>query len=132
MGWSTELFTSITFSKQHFDHKDQVQDEYDQIKRSIQRNEEDLVVLASITEPKKYCEEDDDPMWWLQNRVKETLVNLSDLYYQEFKLGLLLRAWDDCYDKDGYAKPLPEGMNWDSSFIDGDFVRHKEENTEEI
>lgn len=126
MGWSTELFTNITFNRKSYNTLYEVENDYETVCDMIKHFEEDIRSLALITEPKKFCSEEEDPMWYLTNKVNENLEELQDLYIEKFKLGVLIDVWKNCHDEEGYAIPKPENINWDSSFIEGDFIKTKE------
>lgn len=127
MGWSTEFFTNISFSRETFNNLSEVEDKLKEINDSIRIYEGELRSLALITEPKKFCDEEQDPLWYIQNKVSESLEELDDLYVERFKLSLLVGMWKYCHDEEGFAIAPPENFDWNTSFLDGDFIEHKEE-----
>lgn len=126
MGWSTELFTNITYNRKSYNHLSEVESDYENVCDMIKHCEEDLRSLALITEPKKFCDEEQDPMWYLTYKVNENLKELEELYIEKFKLGILIDEWKNCHDEEGYAVPHPENIHWNTAFLDGDFIRTKD------
>ena len=41
---------------------------------------------------------------------------------ERFKLGILLGSWEDCHNKEGLAINPPDSIQYDTAFLDGDFV----------
>lgn len=126
MSWQTDLFTNITFNRKTYNSLGEVESDYDKVCNMIKHFEGDLRSLALITEPKKFCDEEQDPLWFLKHKVEECLEELEDLYVEKYKLELLISEWNHCHNEEGYAIPRPENIHWNSSFLDGDFVKTKE------
>lgn len=131
MTWETRLTTTISFNRATYDSYYRVESDLEDINDSIDFFTKKLQNLACITEPKKFCEEDQDPMWWLQHQVEECLEELSDLYVQRFKLNCLKEDWETCHTKEGEPihppKEFCNGKYGDCAYIDGDFILTKEE-----
>lgn len=127
MGWETTLYTGISYMKETYDSKYKIEDDLEDIKRYISINETRLKSLAFITEPKKYCGEDEDPTFWLENEAQESLEELRRLYVEKYKLELLLENFDVAYNKEtGLFKALPDGFGCDDAYIKGDFIKSEE------
>lgn len=127
MGWSTELFTTISFSRETFISLSDVKEKLEETKEMIDTYEGELRSLALITEPKKFCDKDQDPLWYMYNRVNDILSELNSLYIDRYKLGLLVLEWDNCHDEKGNAITPPDNIKHNASFIDGDFINHSKE-----
>lgn len=127
MGFETELFTSLTFNRMTLDSKYAVEGELSETERLIKFYEERLHSLAVMTEPKKFCDEDDDVLSYVDNEFKNTIKELEDCYIERFKLSLVLETWDKSHDENGYAIRRPENVSWDAAYIEGDYIKHKEE-----
>lgn len=131
MGWETRLVTTLYFNRQTYDALYKVENALEEIENSITFYENKLKSLVTITEPKKFCEEDQDPLWWLQNETKEALEELEDLYVEQFKLQCLKENWEDCHTSDGDPihppKEFRNGKYDECSYIDGDFILTKAE-----
>ena len=134
MAWYTEYTTKLWFSRKTYNDLSVVESDLDEIDKLIHCNEKDLNDLTMITEPKKFCGEDEDPMRWLQVKVEECLEELESLYIDRFKLQCLKDGWEYCHTKDGDPIHAPkELMNmegYDCSYIDGDFIFTKKEKDE--
>ena len=135
MAWYTEYTTKLWFNRKTYDNLSVVENDLEEIEDFICCTEKDLNDLAMITEPKKFCGEDEDPMAWIQVKVRECLEELRSLYVDRFKLQCLRDGWDHCHTKDGDPiHPPKELMNvdgYDCSYIDGDFIYTKEEKNEQ-
>lgn len=123
MSWETTLYTGISFSRETYDSKYKVEDALFKVNNSIKKYESDLKNLIFITEPKKFCDEEENPMYWLSNESDNIMTELKQLYVEKFKLELLLENFDKAYDKHkNQFKPLPDGFKWDDAYIDGDYI----------
>lgn len=131
MGWATYLWTDITYNRQTYNSKSEVYSSLDEENNMIKYLEQKLKDLAVMTEPKKFCPEEDDPLAWVMNSVKETLEELEESYIERFKLDLLLENWDKCHNEEGYAIERPENVSWDASYLEGDFIEHGKEEEED-
>lgn len=134
MAWYTAYTTKLWFNRKTYNDLSIVLDDLEEIEGLISCCEKDLNDLAMITEPKKFCEEDADPMAWVQIKVGECLEELRSLYIDRFKLQCLRDGWDYCHTEDGDPiHPPKELMNvdgYDCSYISGDFIYTKEEKNE--
>ena len=73
-----------------------------------------------ITEPKKFCDDDDDPICWLDNEITNTLELIEEYTIDIFKLERLLENWEQCHNKEGLAIDPP---SCDIAYLCGDFVK---------
>lgn len=121
MSWSTELYCNISFNRETFNNKYEVEESLSSIKEDIASYEEELKALVYMTEPQKFYKVEDNMYYELRSRVNELLELLSDSYIQEYKLNLLLYNWDKCHDKDGLAIAPPDNLK---AYLWGDFVEH--------
>lgn len=128
MGWSTDLFCNISFHKKTYNTKYEVQDEIDELEGLIKLCEDRIKAFALITEPKKFCSEEEDPQLYLSMGVQENLQELQDYYIEKYKLEMLLDNWDNCHDVKGLAIEPPAGVHYDSAFLSGDFVKSNKNN----
>lgn len=134
MAWYTEYTTKLWFNRKTYNDLSIVESDLDEIDNLIRCNEKDLNDLAMITEPKKFCEKDEDPMAWIQIKVEECLEELKSLYIDRFKLQCLRDGWQYCHTEDGdpihAPKELMNMKGYDCSYIDGDFIFTKKEKDE--
>lgn len=126
MGFGTTLYTDIYFNRETYNSLYEVEDELEQTNNLIKILEKDIESLTLITEPKKFCSEEDDPICFLQNRVRESLHELNELYINRYKLTLLKDEWDKCHNDEGLAIPAPREVRY-KSFLSGDFIHSVEE-----
>lgn len=122
MSWSTELFCNITFNRETFNSKGEVEERIEEIERYSQSVRDQIRDLAMITEPQKFCPENYDPIIWLRNEIQDSLDALEECTIDLYKLNLLLENWDSCHDEKGLAIESPDGVR-DSVFLEGDFVK---------
>lgn len=122
MGWSTNLFCNIEFNRETFNNKYSVLDKIDDLKRQINVCKEEIKSLVYMTEPKKFCPEDCDPITWINISIREQFEFLEEYTIELYKLELLLENWDTCHNEEGLAIDYPENIHWDSAFLEGDFI----------
>ena len=131
MGLETRLTTTLYFNKQTYDALYKVENALEETNNMISYFENKLKNLVTITEPKKFCEDDQDPLWWIQNEAKEALEELEELYINRFKLQCLKGDWKSCHTEDNEPihppKELCNGEYGECSYIDGDFILTKAE-----
>ena len=123
MGWSTELFCNISFNRETFNSKIEVQDKIEEIETYIQNAKDHLRDLLMMTEPGKFCPENYDPLIWMRNEFQDSMEEIEDYSVELYKLNLLLTNWDACHNDNGLAINHPDGIDWNTAFLDGDFIR---------
>lgn len=123
MGWYTDLFCNISFNRETFNSKIEVQDRIGETKTYLQNSKDQLRNLVMMTEPQKFCPENYDPMIWLNGELRDLLDSIEEYSIDLYKLQLLLENWDSCHNEEGLAIEPPEGITWETAFLDGDFVR---------
>lgn len=122
MGWSTDLFCNIYFHKETYNTIYQVENRIEELEEAIKRYKEKLKSLAYITEPRKFCEPEDDASCWLSGEVDQTIEFFEEDLIELYKLNLLKDNWDKCHNDKGLAIPPPKDVHWDSAFLNGDFI----------
>ena len=122
MGWATYLTTTIEYYKETYKTKWEVEEAIEESNRIIEVCKKDLLSYALITEPKKFCPEESDPLIWLNNEVEDNLQLLEKEIIKLYKLELLLKEWDKCHNKEGKAIKSKDDKLWDKAYIDGDFI----------
>lgn len=129
MGWSTELFCNISFNRETYTHKEQVQDDIDECNNMIQLYQNELRDYAIMTEPKKYFEIEEDESYYdiLTSNIRDIFLELQEYIIQKYKLELLLDNWDKCH-KGELAIPLPKNIKYNDAFLEGDFIKSIEDN----
>ena len=131
MGWETTLTTHLRFNRKTYNHYYEVENDLDEVREIINRQWKDMRSLAYMTEPKKFCEEEETPVMFIEQSLRDIQEILEEYIVEEYKLRCLLEDWDKCHDKEtGRAIPDPEGVSWDSAFLDGDFVETTKDNLE--
>lgn len=123
MGWCTDLYCNISFNRETFNSKIEVQDRIEETKTYLQNSKDQLRNLVMMTEPQKFCPENYDPMIWLNGELWDLLDSIEEYSIDLYKLQLLLENWDSCHNEEGLAIEPPEGITWETTFLDGDFVR---------
>lgn len=132
MGWETTLLAPISFNRETFTSKGQVEDKLEECRETIKYLRSKVKNLVFITEPRKFCGEDEDPIHWLNSKVEEYLERLEEELWDEARLSILLDAWDKCHmriEEDGQnvevavTTPPELGFIWEHAYIDGDFIK---------
>lgn len=122
MGWATYLTTTIEYYKETYKTKYQVEEEIEICKSIIGRCKKDLYSYAIMTEPQKFCPEENDPLIWISNEVEDNLQLLEEETIKLYKLELLLEEWDKCHNEEGKAIKSKDDKLLDKSYLDGDFI----------
>lgn len=125
MGWSTDLYCSLTYNRKTFNSLSEVDDEIADLTETIEYHEGVLKELAFMTEPNKlfHLEEDEDPIYRIRSMVKEALEELEESYIERWKLEVLRENWKRCHNEDGLAIDPPKEVQWPNCYLTGDFVK---------
>lgn len=126
MGWSTELFCNITFNRETFNSKREVEERIEELERYSQMSRDRIRDLAMMTEPQKFCPENYDPLIWIRNELQDALDALDECSIDLYKLNLLLENWEICHNEEGLAIPPPIDVDCDTVYLTGDFVKTTE------
>ena len=146
MSYSTVLYTRIRFSHKTYNNIHEAESDLEMAKASLEMSKATISKLCIMTEPSKFCG-DDDPMFWIDREYNEALENIEEMSVEIYKLEKLIDEWDQCHDKEtGLAIPImhpTEDVNeygqiykpivtdedlkkfshGQRSFIDGDFIK---------
>lgn len=128
MGWSTELFCNISFNRKSYNSLYEVESDIDELKKEIGTCKDSLQSLVFMTEPDKFYnrEEYDSALSWVRSEYDNNMSLLEELQYDLFKLEFLRDNWENCHNDEGLAIPAPDGIKWDTAYLEGDFVRTTE------
>lgn len=120
MGFGTTLYTDIYFNRETFNSRHQVESALEDAKDRIEWAKKELTKLAFMTEPKKFCGEDESPESYLKETLADAVEELMDAATEEYKLVKLLDDWNETHDSEGKAiRPSDEDRK---PFICGDFI----------
>lgn len=123
MGWCTDLFCNVSFNRETFNSKRAVENKLEETRNYLQTAKDHLRNFVMMTEPQKFCPEDYDPMSWINNECQDWLDSIEEYTIECYKLELLLENWDNCHDENGLAISPPDNIDWNTAYMDGDFVR---------
>lgn len=124
MSWSTDLFCEISFNRDTFNSKYEVERAIEEVDNSIKDSKQNLSELALITDPSVLFNRDESPYYTIKKMVKELLEDLQEDIVRRYKLSILLDNWERCHEKEtGLAIYPPDNINWDTAYLCGDFVR---------
>jgi uncharacterized protein (UPF0216 family) len=125
MGWTTDLFCNISFNRETFNYKEEVESKISELDKCIESCKNTIRDMALITEPAKFInkEEDSNPYYFVINNVEDNIQLLEEYTIERFKLLLLLDNWDSSHTKEGLAIYPPDNIEWNSAFMSGDFVK---------
>lgn len=121
MSFATYLYCNIPFTRETYNTKYEVLNALDDCDKMIKYLEDSLRELTMITEPKKFCSDDEDPQAWLSVRAKEKLESLEEEYIKRYKLNLLYDNWDDSHNDNGLAIDIPKEAK--HPYVTGDFIK---------
>ena len=126
MSVQTDLFCRISLFGETYNSLDKVEIGIREALEAIKDAKNEIRDLVMMTEPQKMlsvdsCDNVYDKVVERLNQCFETIINAND---ELFKLEHLKANWDACHDaKTGLAIPLPECIDYDSAFLEGDFVK---------
>ena len=125
MGWSTELFCNISYNRETFNSKYEVEDKLNTINKYINNCKKTLRDLAIMTEPNNFFNDDSDsdPYNQITINFEDTIELLEEYYIEKYKLLLLLDNWENCHNKEGLAIYPPDNIDWNTAYLHGDFVK---------
>lgn len=123
MSWSTELFCNISFKRESFNSIHEVQNRIDELERMISNIKSYIKNLVMITEPKKFIDDEYDPVVYFTNECEAQFEELKEYTIELFKLNILLNEWSNCHNEKGLAIYPPENIDSDTAYLCGDFVR---------
>lgn len=126
MGWSTTLFCSIDFNRKSYNSLYEVEDDIKELKDILQSLKNDLRSYAIMTEPQKLLHVEDENLSLMEHinfEVSDIFSRMEEYYFELFKLEYLRDNWENCHTKEGLAIDIPEGIDWDSAYLEGDFVK---------
>lgn len=126
MSFSTDLFCRISFNRATYNDLSDVEEEIEAAKRAISNVKREIESLVFMTEPDKMfkAEEGENVFDIIFERLQQCFEILTESSDELFKLEHLKANWDACHDvKTGLAIPLPDNIDYDAAFLDGDFVK---------
>ena len=125
MSWSTELFCNISYNRETFNSKYEVEDKLNTVNKYINDCKKELRDLAIMTEPNKFFNDnpDSDPYNQITINFEDTIELLEEYYIEKYKLLLLLDNWENCHNKEGLAIYPPDNIDWNTAYLHGDFVK---------
>lgn len=126
MSIQTDLFCRLSFFGATYNSLSEVERRIKEASEAIQEAKSEIRDLVMMTEPQKMLSVDSgynvyDTVIERLNQCFDTIIESN---YELFKLQHLRANWYACHDKDtGLAIPLPEGIDYDAAFLEGDFVK---------
>ena len=126
MSFQTDLFCRISFYGATYNSLAEVERGIREASEAIQEAKSEIRDLVMMTEPQKMMSVDSgdnvyDAVVERLNQCFETITEAND---ELFKLEHLRANWNACHDKDtGLAIPLPECIDYDAAYLEGDFVK---------
>lgn len=122
----TDLFCRISFYGATYNSLAEVERGIREASEAIQEAKSGIRDLVMMTEPQKMLSVDSgdnvyDTVVERLNQCFDTIIEAND---ELFKLEHLRANWNACHDKDaGLAIPLPECIDYDAAYLEGDFVK---------
>ena len=123
MGWSTDLFCNICFNHKTYNHKSEVENDLEEAKDLKKMAKDRLRELVFMTEPQKFCDQDETPQEFLSGELHNQFEALEEAIQDECRLYYLLDNWDACHNDKGQAIYGPKEVECDSAFLRGDFIK---------
>lgn len=133
MSWSTELFCNVSYNRETFNSRGEVEDRISELNENINACERIIRDMALMTEPSKFMDKDsnDNPYYFVTNLVEDNFKLLREYIVERWKLSLLLENWDNCHNEEGLAIYPPDEIDWNTAYLCGDFVHSTKYPTKE-
>lgn len=127
MTQGTSLFTRLYYPRETYEFKSDVENDLKKVNERIATIKSDMRVLAYMTEPNKFKDEEVATDYFIDQNVNRIFEELEELFVLRFKLEKLIDVWDEShYFDDEYNMELgievPDDYRY-KSFMSGDFVR---------
>lgn len=120
MGFGTHLYTHIYFSRETYNSKWAVEQTINDVRERLRCAKEKLTKLAFMTEPNKFCVNEESPDTYLNNELRYAFKEFEEAVIDDYRLNLLLDNWDETHDSEGKAiRPSDENRK---PFVCGDFI----------
>lgn len=124
MSSETRALIEVSFPHQTFNSKSDVVDYIEERESLIAWLKNKLFSLAMITEPKKFCDSDIDPIGYIQTEFDEAWESLETAQVELCKAQMLLDSWDEAtHDDTPIYDPMMYGRLGKFQRIEGDFVK---------
>lgn len=123
MSTYTNALIHVWFNRQTFDTKEAVKDFIQECRENIESAENDLRKLAWMTEPKKFCGEDEDPEYYIENKLNYALEEFSKNTIDKYIAMKILDAWDYMHNENGDAIGERDQDMDKMQRISGDFIK---------
>lgn len=121
MSWGTYALVPVYLSRETFTSKDQLVEYIKECNASIEQCKKDLYKVAAMTEPQKFCGEDEDPLGYTDRIVTDSLELIEEYSYKAHIADLMLEAWDDAHHPNGGAYYQSEKRQ-DLAWMSGDYI----------
>ena len=130
MSFGTTIYCGIYLSRKCFENKEQIEDEIETARKMQTTAKKQLYALACMTEPQKFCNEEQRPQDYIDSEFATWIEEFAELTNELYDLELLLDNWDKATvikrEDDGatvtYARRWPEGLEYGSAFVCGDYL----------
>lgn len=122
MGWCTDALIHVEFNRTTFNTRYDVEKYIEEKKDELEIAKKTLRQLAFMTEPKKFCDENADPSWWVQHELDDAIEIIE---INSYWIGIaqdVLNGWDQSHHKNGKAYDLHWDRFDEMQRINGDFV----------
>lgn len=120
MGFGTYLYTDLYFNRKTYNSLYEVEEDFKRAQDRISHARARLKVLAFMTEPQKFCVNEESPDTYLEQELEYALEELEEALIDTYKLNMLKECWKETHDSEGKAiRPSDEERK---PFICGDFI----------
>lgn len=120
MGFGTYLYTDLYFNRKTYNSLYEVEEDLEEALDKIHHARARFKVLAFMTEPQKFCVNEESPDTYLEQELGYALEELEEALIEAYKLRLLKDNWKETHDSEGKAiRPSDEDRK---PFISGDFI----------
>ena len=132
MSTYTNALIHVWLKNQTFNTRGDVEDYIEEQESYLENAKKTLYKLAWMTEPKKFCEDDENPEIYIENNLRYAIDEIENVSVNIFIANKILDSWDYTHNSDGLAIG-DKGQSFDKQQrISGDFIKTVDENGNEI
>ncbi|MCH5167828.1 MAG: hypothetical protein J1F35_08115 [Erysipelotrichales bacterium] len=123
MSTYTNALIHVWFSNETFDKKYKVEDFIRERNEDIESAKEIIQRLVWMTEPKKFCDDDESPEYYVSNNLKYALEELEKNCIDKYLAEKILEGWDYTHNENGEAIGEKDQDMDEMQRISGDFIK---------
>lgn len=134
MGFGTTIYCGIYLNRKCFENSEQIEEKLDKTRKIQATAKQQLYALACMTELQKFRTDEQRPQDYIDSEFATWIDEYSELTNDVYDLELLLENRDKTTivkDRKTYARRWPEGLEYGSAFVCGDYLPDEDDTENE-